>query len=479
MAKKDKPGKNSAGQPQPTGPAPFWDGEKWVLPEQQQPAQPTPPPSGPAPFWDGEKWVLPQPTQETQPIDPVKSAAAPVAVPPEESRRETVYVAVKRKGVKGLVAILVLQCVILLVGLAALALVLFNIQLPIPSVGPIAGGGESQEVSLEAAASNGTAPFSETAFAGTVDEAVAQPATAEPPTDGVTLTVQPFTGDTPLLYGNNDVPVEELCNRDGIAEFLSADPEKAVVWADALNTDPTFTWDGAAVTAGNASDIVTGMARLVLIQDTRVTLHRFDPDGAMPVAAVLQKGTAVLVDRAGVPRVKCNGATPLTAAEQLDGSAKFVGAAWPDLDAAALVEVVPGENLVPSFDVLVPATSDGAMSAFGAPWYEAPAAPTTGFDCLGNGGGGQVTSISLTNDFDQPVALFDINSADDGACTVNFIRTFVPGGVTAFPQRGDATTWTPYENQGFLALPMDGGDVLWSQHVTPAEVGTDVEWSIQ
>lgn len=501
MAKKDKSGKN--GGSQPTGPAPYWDGEKWVLP-QQQPVAPPPPPTGPAPYWDGEKWVMPQPgqvapaTAEAEPVAAEPVAAEPVAAQPEPDpapapvapepaiaqpvapEREVVFVQAKRKGVKGLVAILVLQCVILLAGLTTLALVLFNVQVPIPEVGAI-GGTAPQEVSLQAAASVGTAPFLEQPFGSSIDEQVAQPALVPAPEDGVTLTVQPVVADAPFLYGVNDTDSEQWCDRDGMGEALSADADRAALWAEALSSDSTLDIGDDALTADALAASIANLGRVVLAHDTRVTLHTLTDAGVEPVQSVLQKGSWVLVDRAGLPRVTCNGANPLTAPAPLEGRAQFTGAAWPDLDPAELVEVVPSEFQVPVFTVRIPALETGDTGVQNTPWFEAPAAPTSGFECRPglneNQGGGPVTSITITNEGDAPVVLFAVDPPQNGVCKVNQQTVLNPGNGIRYPLASDGTSWVPWVNVGFVGTSLDG-EVVWSQHVEPAEKGTDAAWSI-
>jgi len=502
MAKKDKPGKNPGSQP--TGPAPYWDGEKWVLP-QQEPVKPPPPPTGPTPYWDGEKWVLPQPGQNAPAPEPVADPAPVVATPvaeqpvptpepaataqPEPARvqsepaapqREVVYVQAKRKGVKGLVAILVLQCLILLAGLTTLALVLFNVQLPVPELGAI-GGSAPQEVTLQAAASVGTVPFLEKPFAATIDKEIAQPALVEPPEDGVTLTVQPVVADTPFLYGVDATPAEQWCDRDGLSEALAADTDKAQLWVDALSIDPTVDTGDDALTPGDLAATIASFGRVVLTRDTRVTLHGLTAEGVEAVQAVLQKGSWVLVDRAGLPRVTCNGANPLTAAAELEGSARFTGAAWPDLDPAALVEVVAGDFQVAAFNVRSPANDSGDPRVQNAPWFEVPTPPSSGFTCAPgidvNQGGGPVATLTVTNGADVPIVLFAVDFAVNGTCAVKYQAALNPGNGMSYPYPGDANKWVPWVNTTFFATSLDG-EILWEGTIKPADKGTEVVWSI-
>src|SRR5690606_36332277 len=86
---------------------------------------------------------------------------------------------------------------------------------------------------------------------------------------------------------------------------------------------------------------VAGLTPVVLIRDTRVTNHGFRDGRATPRQAVLQAGTAVLVDATGVPRVKCacgNPLAPPTAAP----IGTVTGNRWSGFDPAVVVVVVAG-----------------------------------------------------------------------------------------------------------------------------------------
>ncbi|MFJ9010355.1 DUF6777 domain-containing protein [Streptomyces canus] len=70
------------------------------------------------------------------------------------------------------------------------------------------------------------------------------------------------------------------------------------------------------------------LTSVVLRKDTRVTGYGLVDDKASSFPAVLQSGTAVLIDDRGVPRVRCAGGNPLTPAEPLKGAVRHTGRAW-------------------------------------------------------------------------------------------------------------------------------------------------------
>lgn len=79
------------------------------------------------------------------------------------------------------------------------------------------------------------------------------------------------------------------------------------------------------------------LTEVILQRDTRVTAFR---GGVAPVQAVLQAGSAILVDDYGVPRVRCGGVIPLGPARPVTSSPTYTGAAWAGFDPAALTVVV-------------------------------------------------------------------------------------------------------------------------------------------
>jgi hypothetical protein len=94
---------------------------------------------------------------------------------------------------------------------------------------------------------------------------------------------------------------------------------------------------------------------LVLTADTRVTNHGFVDGLAVPRQAVLQVGTAVLVDQFGVPRVRCSSGSPLLPPEAVQGTTTYRGQAWdtfaPERTVAVAAAPEPQDEFV-VFDVV-------------------------------------------------------------------------------------------------------------------------------
>jgi hypothetical protein len=103
---------------------------------------------------------------------------------------------------------------------------------------------------------------------------------------------QPFGGS-----GSNRV-----CDRDKLIRFLRRNPERMREWARVLGLRPTF----RAV-----KKYIAKLHPVTLTRDTQVTNHAFKNGRAVPFQAILQAGTAVLVDKYGTPVVRCYCGNPL------------------------------------------------------------------------------------------------------------------------------------------------------------------------
>jgi hypothetical protein len=141
---------------------------------------------------------------------------------------------------------------------------------------------------------------------------------SEPAGDTQTITFQqpedpgrdPFTPPADVR-GGEEVEVSQpfggsgsnrVCDRDKLIEFLEANPERMAEWARVLDVDP----DIRAV-----KKYIAKLHPVTLTRDTQVTNHAFTDGRAVPFQAILQAGTAVLVDKYGVPVVRCFCGNPL------------------------------------------------------------------------------------------------------------------------------------------------------------------------
>jgi hypothetical protein len=213
----------------------------------------------------------------------------------------------------------------------------------------LAGGGDEggdqtatdtagEAITLEAASNPGDNPFTTDL---TVNEIAAQPDAIDAvaavqtdlATDDATGTLV-ATGTTTGLYGGTTD--DQACDPAQLAEFLTdpANADKATAWAAAQgDLDPA-----------DIDEFVAGLTPVVLTTDTWVTNNGFENGRATPYQAVLQAGTAVLVDDTGTPRTKCSCGNPLTQA-RTDGvdPASTTGEPWDGYATGTVAIVEPGD----------------------------------------------------------------------------------------------------------------------------------------
>jgi hypothetical protein len=151
------------------------------------------------------------------------------------------------------------------------------------------------------------------------------------------------------LYGGTGD--ENVCDIDALIGFLEASPEEASAFAGVLGIEPV-----------DIPDYLPELAPVVLQTDTWVTNHGFRDGRATPRQSVLQRGTAVLVDNVGVPRVRCScgnplgppaeGAENLNLANRIDDGAELSGESWPEFSPADVVTITPGPEPVAALEVV-------------------------------------------------------------------------------------------------------------------------------
>jgi Domain of unknown function (DUF6777) len=188
------------------------------------------------------------------------------------------------------------------------------------------GGGGGKKVLLEATSSAGPDAFT-TSVSSTPAPSSTVPATL-PPTTVAAAGLKKVSGVAPGLYGGTRDSAS--CDVEQMVTFMGANPGKAQAWAQT-----------EGITVDQIPEYVRGLTPVVLRADTRVTNHGFAGGKATPRQAVLQAGTAVLVDKTGVPRAKCACGNPLLPPAQA-ANASFTGAAWSGFKATETVAVNPG-----------------------------------------------------------------------------------------------------------------------------------------
>jgi hypothetical protein len=93
-----------------------------------------------------------------------------------------------------------------------------------------------------------------------------------------------------------------VCDRELLIRSLRARPDRLREWARVLDVRPT---------AAAVARYIRRLRPVTLTRDTRVTNHSFVDGHAVAFQAILQAGTAVLVDKDGVPVARCRCGNPL------------------------------------------------------------------------------------------------------------------------------------------------------------------------
>lgn len=165
--------------------------------------------------------------------------------------------------------------------------------------------GAPTDVALEPVATAGANPFMDSVGTDVPDVAP------------VAHTGGSWSGTTPGLYGGSGS--DAVCDRTRLSRFLGEHPDRAAGWAAVLGLR-----DGSAATV---SSYVDGLTSVVLRSDTYVTNHGWAGGEVTSWPAVLQSGTAVLVDQHGNLVTRCACGNPLTAPQSFRTVA-YVGPRW-------------------------------------------------------------------------------------------------------------------------------------------------------
>ena len=254
-------------------------------------------------------------------------------------------------------------------GIAALGLVAAVIVGLVLTFGVLGrGGGGAQasgEIYLAPAASTGPNPFTASLMTpgvtpalpptpqteATPPVAVPQapaPQAPAPAQNGETVSVASATpaaaltsvdAATPQLYGGHMGVAP--CDGRILVRALDADGDLARAWAEAVGVDV----DGLHVFVG-------GLVAVDVLDDVRLTDWRHEDGRGVPYQVVLERGTAVLVDQHGEPRVRCLSGDPLGLPAKVQTSAQFVGEHWEHFEPAALVVIAPAAKELPTLVLL-------------------------------------------------------------------------------------------------------------------------------
>ncbi|MBN1319528.1 MAG: hypothetical protein JXA87_01690 [Thermoleophilia bacterium] len=171
------------------------------------------------------------------------------------------------------------------------------------------------------------------------------------------LQLASYSGGTPALYGGSKSRL--VADKESQLRFLEANPEKAAAFCAALSADPTFRWTGGdQIQPSQLRDYFAELTPVMLVHDTRVTNHGYRDRRPTPRQAVLQAGQMVLVDRYGVPRVRCECGNPLCPPTPVSTTPRYTGPRWPDFDPGQVIVVKATPD--PLDDLVLVDTFDGS-----------------------------------------------------------------------------------------------------------------------
>ena len=187
--------------------------------------------------------------------------------------------------------------------------------------------------------------FPETQSSGvvTVDPTPQPPVTApafeSDGSAGASGGIRSLRGGTPGLFGG--LTDRAVCDSERLSLLLQADPERARAFADAQGIAPA-----------DLDRFIADLTPVLLRGDTRVTDHRFLEGQAEARQAVLQAGTAVLVDELGVPRIRCASGSPLKPAIASRRAPEYEGARWGGFDPSRLAVIVQNTSPIATFTLI-------------------------------------------------------------------------------------------------------------------------------
>ncbi|MDH6521172.1 hypothetical protein M2163_001842 [Streptomyces sp. SAI-135] len=207
--------------------------------------------------------------------------------------------------------------------------------------GSTQAGGDG-EIFLQAAGKTGPEPFTEsTAKDSSVPPVSASPTGSSEPANAV----RGVDGAAPGLYGGTRNV--SSCDVEKQVEYLRADPAKNKVFASVAGVRPS-----------GVPAFLRSLTPVQLRMDTRVTNHGYRDGAATSYQAVLQAGTAVLVDDRGVPRTRCACGNPLTPPVAQQSTAKRTGDTWASYRPSNVVVVAPSTTVINIFVIYDPDSRD-------------------------------------------------------------------------------------------------------------------------
>lgn len=148
-----------------------------------------------------------------------------------------------------------------------------------------------------------------------------------------------IAGNDPNLYGGSGQL--SVCDADALVANLNGNDDLNAAFAQ-----------GIGINASDVPRYVKSLTPVILRQDTWVTNHGYDNGRATPYQSVLQRGTAVMVDSYGVPRVRCSCGNPLAEAWNGYTAPEASKANWDDYEPRSVVTIYETDITINNINVI-------------------------------------------------------------------------------------------------------------------------------
>ena len=166
-----------------------------------------------------------------------------------------------------------------------------------------------------------------------------EPDVTPPPSSGGS-----FSGNLEGLYGGT-LNVSS-CDPQKLVVFLQEHPDKGRAWASVVG-----------VTFEQIPEYVATLTPVILRSDTYVLNHGFTNGVANPIPAILQAGTAVLVDKYGAPVTKCYCGNPLRPPPRCE-RCTYTGPKWGGFNPGGITIINQSTTIIDIFVLVDPKTGE-------------------------------------------------------------------------------------------------------------------------
>jgi len=122
-------------------------------------------------------------------------------------------------------------------------------------------------------------------------------------------------GTTSGVYGAS--LTGDVCDVGALEAALEDDDIARQAWVIVLGVDPAST-----------AAYLDKLTPVILLRDTAVTDHLLEGGRILSFAAILERGSAVLIDETGVPRVRCLSGSPLRTVSPIPSGVSVEGTPW-------------------------------------------------------------------------------------------------------------------------------------------------------